>query len=96
MNTISVTNDIIPVGEFKTGISKYLEQINNIGNSLIITQNGKPRGVVISPREYDKLQYTNNFINSIAEGLEDSLKGDVVSTSDLRETLKQVRAKREL
>ncbi len=96
MSTISIANDIIPVGEFKAGISKYLTQINKEGNSLIITQNGKPTGVLISPSEFDKLQYTKRFIDSISDGLADSEKGDLLSTSQLRSELKKGRAGRNL
>jgi len=95
MSTISIANDIIPVGKFKIGISKFLAQINKNGNSVIITQNGKPTGVVISPSEYDKLQYTKNFINSISEGLKDSEEGNLLSTSELRMELKRERVGRE-
>ncbi|MHB8337888.1 MAG: type II toxin-antitoxin system Phd/YefM family antitoxin [Ignavibacteriaceae bacterium] len=46
MKNILVSNDIIPVGQFKSGLAKYLKEIQNKGNSLIITQNGKPAGVL--------------------------------------------------
>ena len=29
MKNISVSNDIIPVGEFKSGLAKFLKEINN-------------------------------------------------------------------
>ena len=92
MKNISVSNDIIPVGQFKAGLAKYLKEIQNKRNSLIITQNGKPAGVLISPREFDELRETKLFIESISRGLSDSEKGEVLSTSQLRNELQKRRA----
>ncbi|MCF6270744.1 MAG: type II toxin-antitoxin system Phd/YefM family antitoxin [Melioribacteraceae bacterium] len=95
MNSISIANDIIPVGKFKTDLAKYLTEINTKRNSLIITQNGKPAGVLISPSEFDRLNYTNDFLSSLSEGLKDSEKGYVLSTSQLRNVLTKARAGRD-
>jgi antitoxin YefM len=95
MKNILVANDIIPVGQFKSGLAKYLKEIQNKRNSLIITQNGKPAGVLISPSEFDDLRQTKLFINSISRGLSNSEKGEVFSTSQLRSELKKTRAGKE-
>lgn len=88
MKTISISTDIIPVGEFKAGLAKYLKEVKSNRNSLIITQNGKPAGVLISPSEFDKMRETKLFIDSISRGLSDSDKGNVYSTSQIRTELK--------
>lgn len=92
MKNISVANDIIPVGQFKSGLAKYLKEIQNKRNSLIITQNGKPAGVLISPSEFDELRQTKLFIESISRGLSYSEKGEVFSTSELRSELQKTRS----
>ena len=95
MKNILVANDIIPVGQFKAGLAKYLKEIQNKRNSLIITQNGKPAGVLISPSEFDDLRQTKLFIDSISRGLSDSEKGEVFSTSQLRSELQKTRSGKE-
>ena len=92
MKNISVSSDIIPVGQFKAGLAKYLKEIQIKKNSLIITQNGKPAGVLISPREFDELRETKLFIESISRGLSDSEKGDVYSASQLKSEIKKYRS----
>jgi len=91
MKNISVTNDIIPVGQFKAGLAKYLKEIQSNKNSLIITQNGKPAGVLMSPSEFDEMRTTKLFIDSISRGLSNSENGEVYSTSQLRNELKKNR-----
>lgn len=92
MKNISVSNDIIPVGQFKSNLAKYLKEIRLKRNSLIITQNGKPAGVLISPSEYDEMRQTKIFIDSISRGLSDSDKGEVFSTSQLKSELQKSRS----
>ncbi len=96
MKNISVSNDIIPVGQFKANLAKYLNDIQAQRNSLIITQNGKPAGVLISPKEFDKLRETQLFIDSISRGLSDSEQGNVLTTAQLKKQLKKHRAAKEL
>ncbi|GBD90117.1 antitoxin RelB [bacterium BMS3Abin04] len=92
MRNILVSSDIIPVGQFKSNLAKYLKEIQVHKNSLIITQNGKPAGVLISPEEFDKLRETKLFIDSISRGLSDSEKGNVLTTAQLKNELKKHRA----
>jgi prevent-host-death family protein len=92
MKNILVANDIIPVGQFKSGLAKYLKEINSKHNSLIITQNGKPAGVLVSPAEFDDLRQTKHFIDSISQGLSDSEKGEVLSTVQVKKELQKLRA----
>jgi antitoxin YefM len=95
MKNILVASDIIPVSQFKSGLAKYLKEIQNKRNTLIITQNGKPAGVLISPSEYDEMRQTKLFIDSISRGLSDSEKGEVFSTSQLKSELHKKRAGKE-
>jgi antitoxin YefM len=84
MNTLNISSDIIPIGEFKTRLSQYLKNLHNTGHPLVITQNGKPAGVLISPAEYDDLVYKKLFIES----------GNVYSTMEIKAELQKRRAAR--
>lgn len=55
MKTISISNDIVPIAEFKTNISKWFKTLHISGHPLIITQNSKPAGVLLSTSDYDEL-----------------------------------------
>ena len=92
MNKLNVSNDIIPIGEFKISLSKWIKNVQNTGHPLVITQNGRPAGVLISPSEYDELVHKKVFLNSVSRGLSDIESGDVFSTKELKEKLKERRA----
>ena len=92
MNNLNISTDIIPIGEVKKRFSRYLNNVNTTGHPLVITQNGKPAGVLISPVAYDELVYKNLFIESVNRGLSDIESGNVYSAAELKEELQKKRA----
>ncbi len=87
MNGLNISKDIIPVGEFKAGLSKWLKSVRETNHPLIITQNGRPAGVLLSPTEYDELVAVRSFIQSVERGIADAGSNKVYSTQELREEL---------
>jgi PHD/YefM family antitoxin component YafN of YafNO toxin-antitoxin module len=49
------------------------------GAPIVITQNGRAAGVLLSPAEFDALTERIRFLNAVASGLEDFKSGNVVS-----------------
>ena len=94
MSPINISTDIIPIGELKKKLSQYLTSVRTTGHPLVITQNGKPAGVLISPAEYDDLVYKKSFIESAHRGLSDVESGKVYSTTELTEELQKRRVSR--
>jgi antitoxin YefM len=84
MKNIQIASDIIPLGEFKTGLSACMKKVQATGHPLIITQNGRPAGVLLSPVEYDNLVYRKQFIESVEQGLAAAESGKVYSTDEVR------------
>jgi antitoxin YefM len=93
MKTISITNDIVPIAEFKAGISKWFKSLKATGHPLIITQNGKPAGVLLSPGDYDALVYKKSFLDSVGKGITDAESGKTLQTNEVRMVLKARRNK---
>jgi len=93
MKNISVANDIVPIAEFKTSISKWFNSLQNTGHPLVITQNGKPAGVLLSPKDYDELIYRRSFLDSVAKGITDVEDGRTYRAEEIKEAFKTRRNK---
>jgi antitoxin YefM len=91
MKTISVADDIVPIAEFKSKISQLFRKLRNSGHPLIITQNGKPAGVLLAPEEYDELVYRKSFLDSVEKGISDADSGRTCSTEEIRAALVSAR-----
>ncbi len=94
MKEVQIADGIVPLGEFKAQASKLLKRIGESGQPMVITQNGRPACVLLSPREYDRIQERQRFLESIAAGLADAESGRTVTTMELRERLRAWRSDR--
>ena len=92
MRAISVSNDIIPIAEFKTNISKWFKILQTSRHPLIITQNSKPAGVLLSASDYDELVYRKSFLDSVERGVADVESGQTQTTDELRSFLQSRRS----
>ncbi len=94
MKQFNISKDIVPISEFKSSLSKWLKNIQNTGHPLVITQNGRPAGVLLSPAEYDELVYKRDFLDSVKRGISDAESGNVYSTKELKKELGKRRQRR--
>ena len=83
-STFQVAEDIIPIAELKAKLSEVVRGLDTRPRPIVVTLNGKPAAVVMSPREYDRLAYQVRFVTSVAQGLADSAAGRVISGDELR------------
>ncbi len=93
MKPLSIADGIVPIAEFKKSISKWFNNLRNTGHPLIITQNGKPSGVLMSPRDYDELVYRKSFLDSVGRGISDAESGRTYRTEEVKEVLRSGRKK---
>jgi prevent-host-death family protein len=82
-----ISTDIIPIGEFKAKMTKWLNVVKDKGHPLVITQNGKPTTVILSPEEFDNLNYSNKFISSVNQSLQDIESGNSYNSKDIKTEL---------
>jgi prevent-host-death family protein len=89
MKPIHVAEDIVSLSDFKNHASKMLRQVQTSRRPIVITQNGKPAGVLISPAAFDYLSYKNRFIKAVEKGLADVEQGRVLTDEELDRTLNE-------
>jgi len=85
MNTISVS-------EAKMKLSALVDSVNQTDEEIVITKNGRPVAVLVSPDEFESwretimVRFDNNLMEEIERGLE-SLKKNKASLYTLEELL---------
>ncbi len=83
MRGIRVSRDIIPVSEFKARAAEWLRRLSTTSEPLVITQNGKAAGVLLSPAAYDELTERYRFARAVEQGLADVETGRVASHDEV-------------
>lgn len=88
MRHINISTDILPIGEFKTSMAKVFAEIKENHAHLVITQNGRAAGVLMSPEEYDNLRDSKLFTDSVVRGIKDADEGRVFTKKEVLDKLK--------
>jgi prevent-host-death family protein len=94
MKPFRISRDIVPVAEFKAKATRWMERAAATGEPVIITQNGKPAGVLLSPSDFDRLQERQRFLEAVSSGLADAEAGRFMDTAELKDRLGLSRGKK--
>ncbi len=89
MQTLRVSRNIVPVSEFKAKAAQWLRRLGESAEPLVITQNGKAAGVLLSPDVFDRLTERARFIQAVEQGLEDLEAGRVHSHEDVAAEMRE-------
>lgn len=80
---LQISRDIVPISRFKTQAAQIFLQLREGRRPLVVTQNGQPAAVLITPEDFDALQEQERFFAAVREGLEDSEAGRLVDDEQL-------------
>ena len=83
MRPLRVSDNIVPVSDFKARAAEWLRRLAESGEPVVITQNGKAAGVLLSPSAFDDLTENLRFIRAVEEGLADVEAGNVTSHDEV-------------
>ena len=84
---MGLAKDIRTVTELKTKAAQVLDEINADRRPLIITQDGKPRAVMLDVESYDELRSAIGMLKLVALGEADMRKGKWVEQRELFDQL---------
>jgi prevent-host-death family protein len=89
MKALKISQDIVTLAEFKNQAAKLLERLSSSSQPLLITQNGKPAGVLLSPAEFDRIQEqeTIRFVAAVNRGLEDADNEKTLTSKQVKSRL---------
>ena len=82
-----ISEDFIPIGEFKTHASKFLRRLKARGRPLVITQHGRAAAVLMEPGDYDEFGEREAFMAHVRHGLAAAEQGDFVSDEEIEKEL---------
>ena len=80
--TFQVSEDIMPIAELKARLSEVVRSVEN-RRPIVVTLNGKPAAVVMSPQEFDRITYRARVVEAVEAGLADAEAGRTISDEEL-------------
>ena len=80
---LQVSEDIVPIGDFKAHLSKRIRELRARRRPLVVTQNGKAAAILLAPEEFDRLMSQAQFVAAVKEGFDDLEAGRVLGHDEL-------------
>jgi prevent-host-death family protein len=66
---LRISQDIVPMAEFKGRAAHWFRRVAENNQPVVITQNGKPAGVLLSPTEFDRLVERERLLTDVEAGV---------------------------
>jgi prevent-host-death family protein len=88
MRRINVAEDIVTIGHFKAHSAELIDKLHAQRRPLVLTQNGKPAAVVLSPEEFDELADVRMVRERVAAGLASAEHGRTIPAAEVRKRIK--------
>ena len=88
MRSVRVSQDFVPISELKAQAAEWLRRLAETDAPLVVTQNGRPAGVLLSPHAYDELTEQSRFVTAVNRGMADALAGRVHSHAEVKQRMK--------
>lgn len=85
---MKLSESIKPISFFKNNMAHVIRQLNDEHGTMIITQNGEAKAVVIDITQYERMQETMAMLELIAQGQKDIAEGRVRPAKDVFADLK--------
>ena len=80
--------NVRPITELKNRTKALIREVVDGGQAMVITQNGKPRVVVMDAAEHDRLQDTLAMLKLLAQSVDSLARGRPVSSAQVRRRAK--------
>lgn len=80
---MNIIDDIKPITYLKSNAADMLNQINETGRPVVITQNGEPRAVLQDPESYQNMKNAIGLLKLINQAEEDIKAGNTISQQDV-------------
>ncbi len=90
MTIILVISEILPLASVKSKFSEMVDRVEHTHDRIIVTRNGRPAAVLISPEELESLEDTLELLSDpeAVRQLEESRQayeaGDLITGDELR------------
>ena len=87
MRPLRISEDVVPMADFTGRAAHWFRRVAQDNRPLIITENGKAAGVLLSPAEFDRVVERRRLLDDVAAGVADLDAGRVMTSDELRRRL---------
>jgi len=83
MKRPALSEDLVPVNEFRANMATYLQRVSESGRPVVLTQRGRAAAVLVDPALLDDIEESREVVLKVMQGLADAEAGRTVSSKEL-------------
>lgn len=83
MKPLRLSTDIVTAADLRDQTTPLLRRLAGERRPIVVTEDGRPAAVLITPAEFDRYRETERFIAAVHDGLADAEAGRVIDDQDL-------------
>lgn len=87
------TRAIQPVSEFRANAAKFIEQVRETKEPIVLTQHGRGAAVLVDIDSWHDLVERVHVLDAAVSGLEAERNGGLVAHDDLKQELRALRSR---
>ncbi len=80
---LRVTENSVPLSELGASASGLMKKLRESGQAVVLTEEGRPAAVLITPEVFDGLRQRDRVIAAVERGRADLRAGRVIDDEDL-------------
>lgn len=84
MRSVQNSKNVVSIDELESDALKVFHSLSEAAEPVVVTKDGKPAGVVMSPAAYEVLTERSRFIAAVKEGTADIAAGRVHSHESVK------------
>jgi prevent-host-death family protein len=77
-------HESVPLADLEAGAAKLVARARAAGKPVVVTDDGEPTAVVLTPEQFEELGYRRAFIAAVEEGLADEAAGRTLTTDEVK------------
>ena len=95
MKRPALSQDLVPVNEFRANMATYLQKVTESGRPVVLTHRGRAAAVLVDPALLDEIEEAREVVLKVMQGLDDGAAGRTVTSRELFSELEAIIARTE-
>ncbi|MCB9793920.1 MAG: type II toxin-antitoxin system Phd/YefM family antitoxin [Alphaproteobacteria bacterium] len=87
MPPLDLLDDILPISDFRANSAAVLEQVEETGRPVVLTQRGRSAAVLVDVASWQSLQDELEVLRGLVQSRQDAEQGRVLSQDEARQRL---------
>lgn len=84
MRALRLDQDILPLSEFRAGVASFIQQVNETGRPMLLTQRGRGVAVLLDVREFEAMRERLELLEDVLAAQQELGAGEGIAHEEAK------------